>query len=135
YINAAAETTLAPMRSGGVKTVEEFFENLILEHSVVSSPWGCLVVNTGIENAELDRPTLKEISDEYWKMLSDHFEMALNKSKDAGEIDGNLSVPHASQGLVTAVMGIHTKNRVTQTHNGGETLVKLILDLIGSWRI
>jgi AcrR family transcriptional regulator len=135
YAEAAKETVLAPMRAGGVETIEAFFQGLVTEDSVNASPWGCLIVNTGIENAELKRPALQAVSDDYWSTLATHFEMALLRSREAGEISRTLNTGEASQGLVTAVMGIHTMNRVSDAHDAGASLVNMVCDLITSWRV
>lgn len=134
YAEAAKETVLAPIRSGGIGTIEAFFEGLVTEGCVNSSRWGCLIVNTGIENAELNRPALKAASDDYWSVLAQHFEDALCRSIETGEIERTLDVGQASQGLVTAVMGIHTMNRVSGAHDAGAPLVNMVGDLIKSWR-
>ena len=134
YAEAAKVTVLAPMRTGGIETIEAFFEGLVTEGSINSSKWGCLIVNTGIENAELNRPALQAASEDYWSTLAQHFEAALFRSIESGEVDRVGDVGEASQGLVTAVMGIHTMNRVSGTHDAGAPLVNLVLALIKSWR-
>jgi len=134
YAEAAKVTVLAPMRVGGIETIKTFFEGLVTEGCVNSSRWGCLLVNTGIENAELKRPALKAASDNYWSTLAQHFEAALRRSIEAGEINRTLDAGEASQGLVTAVMGIHTMNRVSGAHDAGAPLVDMVRDLIKSWR-
>lgn len=134
YVDAANVMVLAPMRVGGIETIDAFFKGLVTKGCVNSSPWGCLIVNTGIENAELKRPPLQAASDEYWSTLAQHFEAALRRSIEAGEIDQKLDVDEASEGLVTAVMGVHTMNRVSGAHDAGASLVKMVRDLINSWR-
>ena len=125
---------LQQIGEGGMGTVEEFFESLVTEGCANSSRWGCLIVNTGIENAELKRPALQAASDDYWSTLAQHFEAALCRSIEKGEIDRTLDAGEASQGLVTAVMGIQTMNRVSGTHDAGAPLVNMVRDLIKSWR-
>ncbi len=134
YTDAADTMVLAPMRTGGIETIDAFFEGLVTEGCANSSPWGCLIVNTGIENAELRRPALKAASDAYWTALAKHFDKALHRSIEAGEIDPTLNVDEASRGLVTAVMGVHTMNRVSGAHDAGASLVNMVRDLIKSWR-
>jgi AcrR family transcriptional regulator len=134
YAEAAKVTVLAPMREGGRGTIEAFFEGLVTEGCANSSRWGCLIVNTGIENAELKRPALQAASDDYWSTLAQHFEAALRRAIELGEIDQMLDAGEASQGLVTAVMGIHTMNRISDAHDAGAPLVNMVRDLIKSWR-
>ena len=135
YSEAAKATVLSPMRSGGIETIEAFFHGLVKESSVNSSPWGCLVVNTGIENAELNRSSLQAASEDYWSTVSGHFEIALSRSIEAGELDGAIDIDEACRGLVTAVMGVHTMNRISGAHDAGTSLVNLVSDLIKTWRV
>lgn len=134
YHNAAKETVLTPMRSGGIEAVEYFFHGLVAEGSVNSSAWGCLMVNTGIENAEIRSATLQDAAEAYWQDLRDHFSRALRLSQSRRGIKNTVDIDQASRGLVTAVMGIHTMNRVSGAHDAGQPLVDMIVEVLTSWR-
>ncbi|MGH1479581.1 MAG: TetR/AcrR family transcriptional regulator [Geminicoccales bacterium] len=134
YAKAANAVVLAPMRVGGIETIDAFFKGLVTKGCMNCSRFGCLIVNTGIENAELKRPALRTASDDYWSLLSQHFEKALRYSIEKGEIDRMLDTGETSRGLVTAVMGIHTMNRISSAHDGGAALVNMVRSLITSWR-
>lgn len=134
YHSAARQSVLLALRSGGIDAVELFFQGLVTEDSVNSSAWGCLMVNTGIENAEIGSTALQNASQAYWQDLHNHFVLALRRSQARGEITKSVNVDQASHGLVTAVMGIHTMNRVSAAHDAGRHLVDMIVDLIRSWR-
>ena len=135
YHSSARDAVLTPMRTGGIEAVARFFRNLVTEGSVNSSPWGCLMVNTGIENAEIGSAALQQAADAYWRELGEHFVLALRQSRAAGDIGLSLEIDDASRGLVTAVMGIHTMNRVSGAHDAGRHLVQLVLDFLTSWRV
>lgn len=134
YHDAAGQSVLAPLRSGGVEAVERFFRGLVAEGSLNSSAWGCLMVNTGIENAEIGSTALEKAARAYWQDLHDHFRLALRLSRARGNIKNTVNIDQASHGLVTAVMGIHTMNRVSTAHDAGRHLVDMIVELIRSWR-
>ena len=135
YADAARDTMLAPMRTGGIATVEAFLQGLVDQDSPGSSAWGCLIVNTGIENAEIRSAALQAAADDYWSTLATHFETALRHAQAEGEITPSLDIDGTVQGLVTAVMGIHTRNRVSGANDAGRPLVQMILRLIESWRV
>ena len=135
YSDATVESILAPMRTGDLDSIATFFSNLVVEGSANASPWGCLMVNTGIENAELRRPALKTMADAYWDELDRHFRSALQRAINDGQIKPELDIAHISKGLVTAVMGIHTKNRSDAAHNAGQALVLMVLTLLDTWRL
>jgi len=135
YADAAKDTLLAPMRTGGIATVEAFLQSLVGEDSPGASAWGCLIVNTGIENAEIRSPALQAAVNDYWATLAAHFAKALRHAQAQGEIKRSINIDDAVQGLVTAVMGIHTRNRVSGRHDAGMPLVRMMLQQIRSWRV
>ncbi|MCR9139764.1 MAG: TetR/AcrR family transcriptional regulator [Alphaproteobacteria bacterium] len=134
YHSAAKEAVLTPMRSGGIDAVQHFFRKLVVEGSVNSSAWGCLMVNTGIENAEIGSTRLQDAADDYWQDLRDHFRHALQMSQNRRDIKNSVDVDQASRGLVTAVMGVHTMNRISGAHDAGQPLVDMIVTMLTSWR-
>ncbi|MEJ6403730.1 TetR/AcrR family transcriptional regulator [Yoonia sp. 2307UL14-13] len=125
YHQAAKHTVLAPLKTGGLPAIRDFFTGLISDGSINSSPWGCLMVNTGIENAEIDSAALKETSDAYWTDLHTHFCAALEHT--------DLPVEDTATGLVNAAMGIHTANRIAGSAHGGRYLVTLIHQMLDQW--
>ncbi len=133
YHTAAKDAVLGPLKTGGLPAIAHFFQNLVTAGSINSSAWGCLMVNTGIENAEINSPALRQASDAYWTDLTDHFKMALTHAQTASQIGGSHDADQTAQGLVSAVMGIHTANRVSKSHDAGRHLVDLILDMLKQW--
>ncbi len=125
YHAAAKGTVLAPLKTGGLPAIRDFFAGLITDGSINSSPWGCLMVNTGIENAEIDSNALRETSNAYWTDLHAHFSTALKNT--------TLPIEDTAIGLVNAVMGIHTANRIAKSEQGGRHLVTLIHQMIDQW--
>ncbi|MCY6380122.1 TetR/AcrR family transcriptional regulator [Hoeflea prorocentri] len=134
YCDAAISEAMAPMKRGGLDEIIVFLNNLVADNSVTSSPWGCLVVNTGIENARVQSPRLDDIGTFYWGTLEDHFRQALSNALVLGEIDEATEVDTMASGLVTAVMGIHAKNRSLASHKGGCNLAKLLTGHLQSMR-
>ena len=127
YHDAACKTVLAPLHAGGITAIVTFFEGLVTEGSVNSSAWGCLMVNTGIENADIKSDALACAADAYWAELRAGFEAALTQSA--------VNAPdQTAQALVTAVIGIHTMNRIAGAHDAGRPLVAMIVAQLNSWR-
>ena len=123
YANAAITQEMAPMKTGGIAEIIAFFQGLVAESSVTSSDFGCLVVNTGIENARVQSDRLDKAAQAYWAALGDHFRGALERSvSPASGVDPE----DMSQALVSAVMGVHAQNRSLASHKAGRHLVDLI---------
>lgn len=126
YANAAISNALSPMQKGGLNEIIAFLENLVTQGSPTSSGWGCLIVNTGVENARIQSSKLEKATNNYWDALNDHFKQALKNASKRGEISTNINRNATAKALVTAVMGVHAKNRSVRAHNGGQELVNFI---------
>ena len=127
YHTAARQTVLAPLATGGIQEIIAFFEGLVTAGSVNSSAWGCLMVNTGVENAEIKSDALTRAADAYWAELRDGFEKALTHSTCSDPAQ-------TAQALVTAVIGIHTMNRIAGAHDAGRPLVTVMVAQLNTWR-
>jgi TetR/AcrR family transcriptional regulator, transcriptional repressor for nem operon len=135
YADKARQHALRPLKDGGIAAIAAFFHRLVTDGSPTSSKWGCLLVNSGIENAEIKSARIEAVSDAYWRTLRQHFATALRRSIDAGEVADNLDVADITRALVTAVIGIHTANRIAGSNRAGAPLVRMIERQIESWRI
>lgn len=134
YCDAAKQEAMTPMKEGGIDEVIGFLKGLVTEGSPTSNKWGCLIVNTGIENAQIGSARLDAAVKDYWGTLRDHFRTALQRARDAHAIDPETDVDELSRGLVAAVMGVHTVNRVVGANDAGAPLVTLMCNHLESLR-
>lgn len=135
YKDQAEIFALAPIRDSGVNGIVLFFQNLTNSTSMTSSKWGCLIVNTGVENATIANPEFAAAAAEYWQSLGRHFAAALKRSIDDGELIPELDVAEVSATLVSVVMGIHTVNRICGSPTAGAPMVKMVQEWIEFRRI
>lgn len=135
YAAAATKHVLAPMKTGGITSVSAFFDSLITNGSPTSSKWGCLIVNAGIENAEIGSARIDAECRAYWRTLRQHFSAAIRHSINAGEITSNVDAAENAKALVIAVMGIHAMNRAEGSNKAGTPLVKMVQRQLESWRL
>lgn len=126
YATAAITTAMAPLKTGGLAEVITFMRSLTRAGSMTSSAFGCLIVNTGIENTRVGSDKLAYAVQAYWDTLGDHLEHALNTACQRNELPAGFDVAGTAQGLVAAVMGVHAKNRTAGSQHGGQALVDFI---------
>lgn len=130
YCTAAITTEMAPMKQGRIPEIIAFLDGLVTPGSMTSSKYGCLIVNTGIENARFQSPRLAAITRGYWKTLETHFLCAL-ENEAAAQAGKTAFTPQAlAASLVPAVMGIHAQNRSRQDQTAGQPLVDLISEVL-----
>jgi AcrR family transcriptional regulator len=126
YSDAAISTAMKPLVDGGLPEIVAFLRNLVTEGSATSSEWGCLIVNTGIENARIGSPRLADAVNYYWGALENHFRLALKNALASEQIGKGADVDEIVDGLVTAVMGVHAKNRACKANDAGKALVEMV---------
>ncbi len=126
YSEAAIATAMAPLKDGGLAEITSFLQGLVAEGSSMSSEFGCLIVNTGIENARIGSARLDEAVKFYWQTLEDSFLQALVNAQDRGEICLEMDIDSTAGGLTSAVMGVHAHNRLEGSCGGGRDLVALM---------
>ncbi len=132
YGKAAITSEMAPMKKGGIPEIIAFLCGLVTPGSMTSSKFGCLMVNTGVENARIQSLALEEATAAYWLELKDHFLSALENEQRIQETQPSLSPDQLANALVSAVMGIHVHNRMQQDQTAGRALVDLMCDMLAN---
>lgn len=130
YCDTAITTEIAPMKLGGILEIIKFFQGLVTPGSMTSSDFGCLIVNTGIENARVQSPRLEAAAQAYWNALEDHFRRALANERSAQGDRAKFAPNELAKALVCAVMGVHAQNRAQQDQTAGRPFVDLICAML-----
>ena len=126
YAAEAERMMIGPLRQGGLDAIDAFLADLADPETLSTSRWGCLVVNAGLENASQNRDRIAEVTKAYWQSLEDAFTEALRRAVRAGDVQSNLDVTETATALVTAVMGIHTRNRTGGSPVAGRPLIEML---------
>lgn len=126
YSDAAIVGEMAPMLDGGIREIMAFLRGLVTPGSMTSSDFGCLIVNTGIENARVKSPQLQKASQDYWEALERHFRQALENEQKRESSVWQFSASDMARALVSAVMGIHAQNRMMRDQTAGRGLVDVL---------
>ncbi|WP_422378652.1 TetR/AcrR family transcriptional regulator [Roseibium sp.] len=126
YSDQAIRHAMAPMQTGGLPELLKFLRSLVTDGSMTSSPYGCLVVNTGIENARVGSARLEEAAKRYWAALESAFATCLEKAIADKSLPADTEPVITAKGLVSAVMGVHAQNRLAGKTDAGKPLVDLL---------
>jgi len=132
YSEQAISIAMHPLENGQIPEIVHFLKNLVTEGSMTSSRFGCLIVNTGIENARIGSPELAEAVAHYWNALESHFVISLENARAAGRIAPDSDTHAIAGGLVSGVMGVHAANRAERANDAGRHLVTLLCDFLKS---
>lgn len=128
YSQKAIDHAMQPMQNGAVQDIVDFLEALVADGSMTSSRHGCLVVNTGIENARVGSPRLEKAVRHYWQALEAFFRTCLENAVAENRINPSTDCASLARGLVSGVMGVHVQNRLDGSNRGGRFLVGVLCD-------
>lgn len=126
YADAGIAKAMAPMKTGGISSITRFLEDLVTPGAITSSAFGCLIVNTGIENARVQSQHLADAVEAYWAALETHFRQALENEAATRSGGASFSPNDVAKALVPAVMGVHATNRLNKDQTAGRPLVDLL---------
>lgn len=126
YSNQAIEHAMSPMQTGGLPALHAFLQSLVTDGSMTSSPHGCLVVNTGIENARVGSARLEEAVLRYWAALERSFATCLEQAIADKTLPADTDPKAVAKGFVSAVMGVHAQNRLAGKNDAGKPLVDFL---------
>lgn len=126
YTERAVAHAMQPMRDGSFRQISSFLRALVTEGSMTSSKYGCLVVNTGIENARVGSDRLEKAVRRYWCELERSFLVCIENAIKAEVITPTIDPEATAKGLVSAVMGVHAQNRLDRKNDAGKELVDFL---------
>ncbi len=132
YSEKAIDHAMQPMKDGGIQDIIDFLYALVTDGSMTSSKHGCLVVNTGIENARGGSPRLVKAVRRYWHELENCFLTCLENAAASKRIDPSTDCASLAKGLVSGVMGVHVQHRLDGSNRGGRFLVGVLCDQLGA---
>lgn len=125
---------LGPLNEGGLNEIETLFKGLMTSSSESYQVFGCLMVNTIIENAILKRVEIQNKTDNHFKQFEKAFRNALTSSKTKNELIQNFELEDAVTFLVGSTMGIQVMIRKEGAIKSVEGYSKMILSMLESWR-
>ena len=135
YSDQAIRHAMAPMHNGSLAELHAFLRALVTDGSMTSSPHGCLVVNTGIENARVGSARLEAAVKRYWAALESAFAICLERAIADKTLSADTDPQATAKGLVSAVMGVHAQNRLAGKNDAGKPLVDFLCAQLTSMEI
>jgi len=132
YLAMSRETTLVPLRGGGLDGIIRFFRNMTAEGA--PGACGCLMVNTAIENVELKLDDVQKITDDHFRRMRELFEGALESARDNGELPADFDTASAAKSLLTFAMGTQVLSRMEGNASACRDQTDFIIAQIEGWR-
>jgi len=135
YARDSREAIIGPIESGGLDALSQFFKNLTTQQPDDMRDYGCLMVNTVIENAGLADSAIKEKTDAHYNGVQASFKKALENAQENGEVSDDFDVEASVSYLLALAMGVQVYVRMKGQVAAAEALGVVAQNVIASWRM
>ena len=126
---------LAPLRENAtLDGIIELLRGIVTPFEGSPRRFGCLMVNTSIENASAQVPSLRERTDEHWQRLGDAFRIVLDAERKRGALRDGIGIDDAAQFLVGTVIGALVINRNAGAIDAAEGQIRMAIDTVNRWQ-
>jgi len=126
---------LQPLHEGNLDQIEALFSQLVTPSQEPGREFGCLMVNTVVENAALGREVIRERTDRHFEQLGEALRSAISSAKTSGQIPVDFDIDEGVTFLVGSTMGIQVMIRRAGDIEAAQPFVGMIIKTIKSWRI
>ncbi len=133
YATDVEALLLKPLRAGGLAAIKAFFEKLTSQTPEGPRDFGCLMVNTVIENAGLDDPEIRAKTDSHYAGVLAALEQALHNARERGEIAADFEIKPAAEYLLASAMGIQVFVRNRGSVASATALGRIAIGVVTSW--
>jgi len=134
YAQAAITHIIEPIRAGGLSEIKHFFTKIATLQKQDPRVFGCLMVNTVIENAAHNHLELKKRTDAHYARMLDAFKSALGNARDAGDIAEDFDTEEAASFLLSLAMGMQVHIRMTGSVTSVRHQAHMAVKTIDSWQ-
>lgn len=134
YTQETETHLLKSLRDGDLSQIEALFNQLVTLSQEPAQAFGCLMVNTVVENAVLARVAIKERTDRHFEKLEKALRTALSRAKTNGQIANDFDVEEGIAFLVGSTMGVQLIIRRAGSIEAAQPYVNMLIKTIESWR-
>lgn len=119
--------------SEDVQTLVDMLDGMVAPHPETLRHFGCLMVNTTIENAEIDSDVLRAGTNHHFERLRSEAHDLVMRAQAAGSAKTDIEPAAAAEFVVGSVMAVMVMNRASGSASGGKGYVAEAARTIQSW--
>ena len=135
YTKDSCTILINPLRTGGLEAIRKFFYEVISPKESDQRVFGCLMVNTVVENAAKKNIAFKALTDFHFDQLTAAFAAALVNARSDKQLRNDIVIKDAAAFLLCVVMGIQVCIRMNGLLGPAQQQTKIALQAIESWRV
>jgi len=119
--------------SDDVETIVDVLDGMVSQHPDTLRHYGCLMVNTTIENASLESDVLREATDNHFAVLRRETKALIERAQAAGHARADVDPEAAAAFVCGSVMAIMVMNRAAADASGGAVYASEAKKAIRAW--
>ncbi len=133
YADVSIDCFIDPIRQGDVSAIKQFFVDMTTPQENDPRLFGCLMVNTVVENAAPQRTELKRRTDAHYARMHGAFKSALLNTREKGQLTAGFDIDEAATFLLALAMGIQVYIRMNGSFSQARQQTNMALKIIDSW--
>jgi len=134
YAEESVRIFIDPIKEGGLDEIRQVFIDATIARNDDPRAFGCLMVNTVIENASLGNADIKKRIDDHYSRVLAAFRSALQNASDTGDLREDVDMEEAASFLLGLAMGMQVYNRMKGSVVAARLQASLTVKIIESWR-
>lgn len=135
YAQDSSTLIIDPIKNGSIQEIIDFFEALSTPEENDQRVYGCLMVNTVVENAGETSAAIKEKTDAHYDRLLEALTSALKNAKSKKEIKQDINENEAALFLLNIAMGMQVYVRMKSDITQGRQQANMVINILKSWKI
>ncbi len=135
YAQDSKTQIIDPIGQGSIQDIIDFFKALSTPEENDPRIYGCLIVNTVVENANQTSVAIKEKTDAHYERLLNALTSALKNAKANNEIKQDINENEAALFLLNTAMGMQVYVRMKSDIAEGQHQTNMVINILESWRV
>lgn len=135
YAQESDTLIISPIRNGSIQEIIDFFKALSTPEENDQRVYGCLMVNTVVENAHDTSAAIKEKTDAHYDRLLEALNSAIKNAKINNEIKQEINENEAALFLLNIAMGIQVYVRMKSDITQGQQQANMVINILESWKV
>ncbi|MEM7772184.1 MAG: TetR/AcrR family transcriptional regulator [Cyanobacteria bacterium P01_A01_bin.37] len=135
YVEASLQYIVEPL--GNAKSLDPFVdlvERLVTPTEGSLRCYGCLFINTAVENATLKNEAIAEVIEQFFSELRKAMGESLAQLQHDGLMRTDVSVDDAVEFIIGSIIAIHLMNRAKGDIEAGRGYANMAIKTVRSWQ-
>ncbi len=133
YAEESVQVFIDPIKEGSLDAIRQFFIDATSPRENDQRDFGCLMVNTVVENASLGNAGFRKRTDAHYGKMLAAFGSALKNTRKQGGLRDDVDIEEAASFLLGLAMGMQVYNRMNGSAAAARHQSSMAVKILDSW--